>query len=364
MSAPKAVRTKRAAFAALLCAVFAATYLILDRTEHRPGWLTVEMPAGAVAGRPLEVRVTLKRPVRGAWIAATLHRAGDDRRLKERIAAAGPAREAAPGIHVFRFEVPERDDLRFVSAVIYSGPNGRWTERTAAAHTKLIPVREVGQAAPLPALRRTPVYASTTAADDRAQAARAARPAAAKPRGKPSAWVHPAIAALLLTASVLGLARTRRRSGRRPEGEERAVWLVLAAVMALCAALELSGLAGQAADWGRRLAEQAGIYESRKPFQKAAMAAVAAASLGLFVLFLRAVRRPGPHRALWGAAIGLAAYLALSFVSALSFHAVDVARGLVWHGWPAVDAARGAGALAALLAAGLPSGKERTSSPI
>lgn len=363
MSAPNASRARPAALAAILVLAFAATYLVLDRTEHRPGWLTVEMPAYAVAGRPLEARVALKGPPKGAWVAATLHRAGDDRRLKERIAAAGPAREAAQGVHVFRFEVPALDGLRFVSAVVYLGPDGRWTERTAAAHTKLIPVRAAGAEGPPPA-RRTAVYPSTTAADDRARDARAARTAVARPRGEPSPWVHPIIAALLLAGSVLGLSRARRRAGQRPGGGDRTVWLVLAAVMALCAALELSGLAGHVADWGRRLAEQAGVYESRKPFQKAAMAAVAAASLGLFVLFLRAVRRPGPRRTLWGAATGLAAYLALAFVSALSFHAVDVARGLVWHGWSAVDAARGAGALAALLAAGLSAGKDRASGPI
>ncbi len=81
---------------------------------------------------------------------------------------------------------------------------------------------------------------------------------------------------------------------------------------------------------------------------------MAAASLGLFLLFVRAVRKPGPHRALWWAGIGLAAYLAVSFVSVLSFHAVDVARGVLWHGLSAVDAVRGAGALVTLLAAALP----------
>jgi len=51
------------------------------------------------------------------------------------------------------------------------------------------------------------------------------------------------------------------------------------------------------------------------------------------------------------AGMGLAAYLAVSFVSLLSFHAVDVVRGMTWHGLSPVDAARGAGALVPLFAA-------------
>jgi len=126
---------------------------------------------------------------------------------------------------------------------------------------------------------------------------------------------------------------------------------VFAAALALGAVMELSGLAGHVAAWGRRMAEETNIYESRKPLQKAIMAAVAAASLGIFLLFIREVRKPGRHRSLWWAGLGLAAYLSLSFVSVLSFHAVDVARGMQWQGVSPVDAVRGAAALVTLLAA-------------
>jgi hypothetical protein len=119
------------------------------------------------------------------------------------------------------------------------------------------------------------------------------------------------------------------------------------------AVFELSGLAGHLTAWGRRVAEGQGIYELRKPVQEAIMAATAAGSLGLFFLFIRAVRRPGSHRLLWWAGIGLAAYLSLSFVSALSFHAVDVAREMTFQGVSPVDALRGLGVAVALGAAWL-----------
>lgn len=210
-------KLKPAGLAVLLVIVFAATWIVLDRTEHSPGWLAVEAPHAAFVGKPLEIRVTLKESVEAAQIVCTLHRAGTDRRLREHVASSGPAREAAGG--------------------------GTYTF------------------------------------------------------------------------------------------------------------LELSGVVGHLAAWGRRLAEEGNLYDLRKPFQKALMAAVAAAALGLFFLFIKAMRKTGSHRFVWGVGIGLAAYLSLSFISVLSFHAIDVVRGMTWHGLSPVDAARGAGALVSLFAA-------------
>jgi hypothetical protein len=132
---------------------------------------------------------------------------------------------------------------------------------------------------------------------------------------------------------------------------ERTIWLLLAAVLALGAVVEVSGFAGELAAWGRRLAGQVRVYEYRKPFQKAVMAAAASASLGLFLLFIRAARRPDSRRGLWWAGIGVAEYVVVSFVGVLSFHAVDVFRGLAWHGLAPFDALRGVGAAVALVAA-------------
>ncbi len=109
--------------AVLLLIVFAATYAGLDRTE---------------------------------------------RRLKERIASAGPARKTDGGSRLFRFDVPPIAGLQYVSAVVYLSPTGRWQDRTAAAHTKLMPVRSAAEAGGSPGLKRTSAYRSTTAEEDRA----------------------------------------------------------------------------------------------------------------------------------------------------------------------------------------------------
>lgn len=340
-----------AAPAAALLLVFAATYFALDRTEDRPDWLSIETPAAAVVGRPFEVRVTLKKPVEPAMINCTLHRANAERRGWGYLASGGPSRPAAGGrTYTFVFEVPEREETAFAFPLVFLSPTGKWEDGTRAVTAAYVPVLRNGSAAADPALRRRPLYSYPTAAE---AARRREREATGRPRGRPSVWVHPALGALLLVAAALARAKAGRpEAAAGPEkARSRRAWLVVAVLLAASAVVELSGIAGHAATWGRRMAAAGGVYELRKPVQKALMAATAAASLGLFLLFLRAVRRSGSDRHLLGAGIGLAGYLAVSFVSVLSFHAVDVVRGIVWHGISPVDAVRGAGVAAALIAA-------------
>lgn len=342
-------KTRRAGIVAALVLVFAATWALLDRTEHRPGWLTVEAPAAAVVGQPLEIRVKLDKSVGATEISCTLHRAGTDRRLRERVASSGPAREAAGGgTYLFRFESLDNGNLVFVSAVIYLSPTGSWQDRTLAAHTKLIPVKPADAGSASPPFRRTSVYASTSAAEDDA-----AKAAERGPRRGPSPWANPIIFVILISTAALCRAKAgRKRPDASPtETRERTIWLAFAAVFVIGAFLELSGVVGHLAAWGRRLAEEGNLYDLRKPFQKALMAAVAAAAVGLFFLFIRALRKPGSRLLLWWVGIGLAAYLSASFISVLSFHAVDAVRGMTWHGLSPVDAARWAGALVSLFAA-------------
>lgn len=342
-------RNRRWLTAAALVLVFAATWIALSLTEDRPGWLLVEAPETAVVGQPLEIRVTLKKSVGSAQIDCTLQRADADRRDWGYLASSGPARPAAGGqAYSFIFTVPERENTAFAFALIYLSPTGKWQDGTRAVTTMYMPVKRDGTAAAGPGLRKTRTYRYPTDAE----AAKAkARPA--RPRGRPSVWVHPVLGALLLAAAALTAIKAgrSRTSGLPGETGAWAVWLAFAALLAVSAAVELSGIAGHVTAWGRRLAEERGVYELRLPAQKAIMAALAAACLGLFILFIRAVGRTGSHRYLWWSGIGLAAYLALSFVSVLSFHAVDAARGLVWHGVSPVDAARGAGAMVTLVAA-------------
>jgi len=340
-------RFGRAAAVASLILVFAATWVALSLTDDNPRWLTVETPELAVVGRPLEVRVTLRGSVEPTQINCTLHRANAERKGWGYLASSGPSRPAAGGqTFTFRFEqVPEREDLTYAFALIYLSPTGKWEDGTRAATAKYLPVEREDRIGARLDLRTTQVYRYPTAAE---AAKRQARARTERPPGRPSAWVHPLLGLLLLAASLFAWIKARR--SRAAAAGESTVWLAFAVLLAASAIMELSGIAGHITAWGRRLAEERGVYELRRPAQKAIMAAVAAAGLGLFILFIRAIRKPGPHRALWWAGIGLAAYLAMSFVSVLSFHAVDVARRVLWHGLSPVDAVRGGGAFVAFLA--------------
>lgn len=345
-------RFGRAGAVASLVLVFAATWIALSLTDDNPKWLTVEAPEVAVVGRPLEVRVTLKRSVEPTQINCTLHRANAERKGWGYLASSGPSRPAAGGeTFTFVFEnVPEREDTAYAFALVYLSPTGQWEDGTRAATAKYLPVMKDDHAGASLGLRKTPVYSYPTASESARALARART---RRPPGRPSVWVHPLLGLLLLAAAVFSWLRAgRSRAMGVPGGSrESAVWLAFAVLLAAGAIMEIAGIAGHITAWGRRLAEEQGVYELRRPAQKAIMAAVAAAGLGLVILFIRAIRKPGPHRALWWAGIGLAAYLAVSFVSVLSFHAVDVARRVLWHGVSPVDALRGAGALVAFLAA-------------
>jgi hypothetical protein len=342
---------RRLTAAAALGLVFAAAWTGLSLTEDRPGWLAVEAPEAAVVGQTLEIRVTLKKSVGSGFVDCSLHHANAERKGWGFLASSGPARPAAGGrTYSFVFTVPEHEDTAYAFALIFLSPTGRWEDGTRAVSTKYMPVVTGGGSGAGLGPRKTQVYRYPTAAEAARTKAKPARP-----RGQPSVWVHPVIGLLLLAAAAFAAAKAGERRAATPPGrpEERAVWLALAIMLAVSAVFELSGIAGHIAAWGRRLARGQGVYELRRPFQKTIMAATAAASFGLFLLFIRETKRPGSHRLLWWAGVGLAAYLAVSFVSVLSFHAVDMAGLMAWHGLSPVDALRGAGAAVALLASAL-----------
>jgi hypothetical protein len=336
--------------AAAMAIAFAAAWFLLDRTEDRPRWAIVEATSAAIVGEPYEVRVTLAKSVEPTMISCTLHRANDERRGWGFLASSGPSRPAAGGgTYDFVFDVPNKAETAYVFALVFLSPSGEWKDGTRAVATELVPIDPAAAGEAGRRLKRVAVRTYPTAA--RTAARRAAAAAAPRAERHPPAWVHPVLAALLLAAA-WGAARAGRAGPwRRPESSgERTIWLLFAAVLAACAFIEVSGFASAVAAFGRQWARGAQIYDVRRPLQKFIMAGLATASLGLFFLFIGAVRRPAARRDLWWAGIGLADYLVLSFAGVLSFHAVDVARSVTLAGLPPYDALRGAGALTALLA--------------
>lgn len=346
-------RTRAAPLAGAVAAmvlVFAAAWFVLDRTEGRPGWVLIETTPAASVGSPFEVRVTLAKSVEPTLISCTLHRANDERRGWGFLASAGPARPAAGGGACdFTFEVPDKAETAFVFALVFLSPTGEWKDGTRAVATELVPISPAAAFdAGRPLVRRA-IRTYPTAARAKARAAAAAE--APRTERRPPAWVHPVLAALLVGAAWAAGRAGRAGPWRRPESSgERTLWFLFAVVLAACAFVEVSGFASAVAAFGRQWARGAQIYDVRRPLQKLIMSGLAAGSLGLFFLFIRAVRRPGTRRDLWWAGIGLADYLVLSFVGVLSFNAVDVARSVTLLAVPPYDAVRAAGVLTALLA--------------
>ncbi|MCK7483104.1 MAG: hypothetical protein M0C28_42975 [Candidatus Moduliflexus flocculans] len=210
----------RAAAIAALIAVFAGTWVALDRTE-RPARLARRRSPGRRGRRPNASRSASpsRGPSKPAWIDCTLHRANAERRGWGYLASSGPARAAAGGrTYSFVFTVPEREDTAVAFALVFLSPTGRWQDGTRAVTTRYMPVSRAGASPADLALRKTRTYRYPTAAEAAAQAASEGE---RRPRGRPAAWVHPALAALLLAAAALCLARAGR-TGSRGTGGGRA----------------------------------------------------------------------------------------------------------------------------------------------
>ncbi len=95
------------AAAAALVLVFAGTWIVLDLTENRPGWLVVEGPEAAVVGRTIEFRVRLLKSAGPGEIDCTLHHANAERKGWGYLASSGPPQPAVAGkTYTFVFTGP------------------------------------------------------------------------------------------------------------------------------------------------------------------------------------------------------------------------------------------------------------------
>src|SRR5512138_229213 len=197
MGRDRSRRRPAVAAAASLLLVFAAVWIVLDRTERRPRWLVVDGPARAAVGGRIEYRVTLKKAGPADLIDCTLHHADAERKGWGYLASSGPPQPAVAGkTYTFVFTVPEHPASEFAFALIFLSPTGRWPDGTRAASTVYVPLVRGGAPDQGPALRRTPVYRYPTASESARAGSKPPRP-----RGRPSVWVHPIVGALLAAAA-------------------------------------------------------------------------------------------------------------------------------------------------------------------
>lgn len=263
----------------------------LLRTERSATWLHAEAPPHAIAGQTLPIRVTLAMPTSKTHLGVDLHWA-TSRREPRGFLSTSPARpvDRREAIYTFELPVPPRDDLGYVSAILFESSSGRWEDRTRVAQTALIPIRTSG--APGSA-ERIPVYEL----ESEVVASAASSPT-----------LRLAIAVLwLLCAIVLGRRRPYAGAG----------WLAVACAAA--AIWELSNAELSLARLARAAALEYRLYYERFWLQEAATIAILVAAAALLgSLFLRS---PARRLRLLRAALWL--YAAVSLAGLVSLHEAD-----------------------------------------
>lgn len=337
--------------------VFIATWMAIDRVErrsrmrNRPGWLTVEASPLAVVGQPFELRVALEDLPGPENIVCGLRWTASDRRISGGLASAGPARETRGGeTLVFRVGVKDNEEMRFVAAIIYLSPTGRWQDRTRGAATELIPVRPAGSKGEVPPPRVLAISPTSTPEEEaRRDPGREAR------GGALNGLLRPLLVLVLVAAGALCAVLAVRQDRGRAQGGPlaRPAWSGLALLMLLFGFLEAFDVPGRMTEWARLASMERNVYELRRPVQGAVAVAAAAGVAYLLLYLIKAASKSRDRRWLLVAGIGVIVYLSLTLVGMLSFHPVDVLRRMSLAGVSPFHAARGAGAALSLLSASL-----------
>jgi hypothetical protein len=344
---------KAAYFIALLVLVFAAVWGFLN-LFHSPyaDWLTVETPRYAVVGSPMDVRITLGNVPERSLLVVNIYLLGKNHKAVGRLPAPSPPLPAQSGrTYSFRFDVTEKEKMAFVQLVIWVSPMGDWRTRTHGASTIGIPVKWPEERAGIPGFQKVRVFSNQSSPNPEIPFQPGGRPPEPEVLPKTFAPIQLVLLALLVSGGLACLANAaRRRSGRLPDGTgEWRFWFGAAAVLFLAVFWEAFHVSGRLSIWGRKMIEGMDIYYARQSYQRTLLALIAAGSACLLILTARAIarKRVPPHLTAVGAL--LAFYLGGSLAGALSFHYVDVLRGVVVAGISVVDAVKAICAGAVLL---------------
>jgi hypothetical protein len=141
-----------------------------------------------------------------------------------------------------------------------------------------------------------------------------------------------------------------RRQDRVPGTKvEWRLWGAAAAVLFLAVFWEAFHITGRLSRLGRQLLAVLDVYYARQTYQRVLVALIAAVSAGLLILAARAItrKRIPPHLT---AVVALLVFcISGSFAGALSFHYVDILRGVSLAGISVVEAAKAVCAAAVLI---------------
>jgi len=338
---------------AIPVAVF-ATVLALLSLLHTPNatWLQVEAPAYAVAGNPLDVRITLGQVPEPSLLVVNLYLLEKSHRAISGHPSLTPSPSVrSGGTYSFRVEVKEAEKLALVQLVIYLSPTGDWRTRTQAASSEAIPVKIAKNHAGSLALRKTRAFVLSSSRH---------RDVPFQPGGEPpertfvfrSSVPFQVFLFGLLAAGVLAclIRSIRFRSGARPgPTNERLFWRGAAILLFLGFLWEIFHLEERLSAWGRDVVAGLDLYYFRQSYQKAAIALLAAGVAAVLVMAFRAVSRNRARLYPVLAGIALTGYTSLSIAAALSFHYIDVLKRISLAGASLVDLAKAVCAAAVLI---------------
>jgi hypothetical protein len=323
--------------------VFAAVWALLG-LFHDPyaDWLTVETPRSAVAGRPFDVRVSVRQASEPSILAVSVYVLGWNLKPVGRLPGFHtPAPVHAGDTREFRVDVEPMDKMAYLQFVLWLSPSGDWGTRTAGAGTAPVPVRTAKLPKGGGEFRELRAFVNDKAPNPEAPFVPGGRPPEPEAYPASSALFRVALAVLLVLGGLAILAAPARR-GREGHaggsaGRDRLLRTALSVLLFLLALSELFLVEGRLAGWGRALILRLDVYNFRQAFQKAGLALIAAAAV-LILVAARTLRRRRGLGSVTLAATALAGYLALSLAGAMSFHYIDVMRGISWNGMSLVDA--------------------------
>jgi hypothetical protein len=158
------------------------------------------------------------------------------------------------------------------------------------------------------------------------------------------------LAALLFATAVISALNSARgrRAGEVPKDRrDSKIWLGLATVLAAAVLVEITGILPAITGWGRRIADDMGLYYLRRTFQRPIAAGLAALGTLILVYFLKRWKKTQVDWPLWSTGLGLAVYTLSTIASIVSYHPLDALRGFSFLGVSLVSLAKACGAMLA-----------------
>ncbi len=342
-------------FAAVLFFIFAGVWAFLS-LFHSPyaNWLTVEAPRYAVVGSPMDVRVTLGNVPGSSHLVVNIYLLGKSHLAAGRLPAPSPPIPVqSGGTYPFRINVTEQEKMAFVQLVIWVSPTGDWRTRTNGANAEAIPVRVPNGHEAEPEFGKIRVYAIPNTLNPDTPFLPGGRPPEPEVFHDPPGSVRLALLALIILGGLACAANALRRRPARlrlagPEGEWW-LWAVSATVLFLAAFFEIFHVGRRLSELGRRIIVGMDLYYARQSYQRPLLALIAAATSGLLFLAVRAVRRKRLRPHITAVGVVLALYLGGSLAGAISFHYLDVLRGVSLAGISVIGAGKTVCAAAVLI---------------